>query len=263
MRGAAWATVIGQIASFLAALFFHFRFNREIANGLRYMKPSLRTIGEIYSIGLPAIIAQALMSLMTYGLNVIFVQIDETVVTAYGLYYKIQQFILFAAFGLRDAITPLVSFNYGMRSRSRVKAGVTWGLRYTLIIMTAGLVLIEAGAVPLSRIFGLSGNTQQLCIDAMRIVSVSFLFAGTNIAFQGIFQALDGGLESLVLSVFRQLIFVLPVAWGFSLIARQSPEKIWLVWLTFPIAELATMLIGLVFLRRIRSTRIERLEGEG
>ncbi len=261
VRGAALATVIGQIASFILALIFHLKFDREITNGLRYMKPSLKIVGEIYSIGLPAIVAQALMSFMTYGLNVIFVQIDETVVTAYGLYYKIQQFILFAAFGLRDAITPIISFNHGMRSKSRVKAGIRYGLEYTLIIMVAGLIIIEAGAGPLSQVFGLSGETQQLCIGAMRIVSISFLFAGINIGFQGIFQALDSGLESLVLSICRQLIFVLPVAWGFSLIARQNPEQIWLIWLTFPIAEAVTMAIGIAFLGRINKHKIEMMEG--
>ncbi|MGN1341111.1 MAG: MATE family efflux transporter, partial [Oscillospiraceae bacterium] len=133
--GAALATVIGQVVSCVMALVFHLRLNKEIDNGLRYIKPSASVIGKIYSIGLPAIIAQALMSVMTYGLNIILVRISENAVTAYGLYYKIQQFILFAAFGLRDAITPIVSFNYGMGSRSRVKQGIKYGMIYTLAIM--------------------------------------------------------------------------------------------------------------------------------
>lgn len=139
VKGAAYATVIGQIVSFLLGLIFHLKFNKEISNGLSYIKPSGKIIAEIYAIGFPAIIAQALMSVMTYGLNIILGKIDETVVTAYGLYYKIQQFILFAAFGLRDAITPIVSFNYGMRSKPRVKAGIRYGIIYTLGIMAAGL----------------------------------------------------------------------------------------------------------------------------
>ena len=110
------------------------------------LKPSPRIIGEIYSIGLPAIIAQALMSVMTYGLNIILVKISESAVTAYGLYYKIQQFILFAAFGLRDAITPIVSFNHGMRSKSRVQDGIKYGLGYTLIVMLVGLIALEVFA---------------------------------------------------------------------------------------------------------------------
>lgn len=116
----------------------HLKANKEIKNGLTYMKPSGNIIKGIYSIGFAAIIAQALMSVMTYLLNVIFVRVGENVVTAYGLYYKIQQFILFAAFGLRDAITPIVSFNYGMRSKERVKDGVKYGLIYTLVMMGMG-----------------------------------------------------------------------------------------------------------------------------
>lgn len=260
VKGAAYATVIGQIVSALLGLIFHLKYNREISNGLKYMKPSARTIGEIYTIGLPAIIAQALMSIMTYGLNVIFVKIGESVVTAYGLYYKIQQFILFAAFGLRDAITPIVSFNHGMRSKKRVMDGIRYGMGYTLVVMVVGLVALEIFAGPFSSIFGLSGETQELCVQAMRIVSLSFIFAGANIAYQGIFQALDAGLESLIISVCRQFLFVLPVAWGFSLLARQSMDYMWLVWSTFLIAELLSAVIASIFMVRINKKVISTLE---
>lgn len=258
--GAAYATVIGQIVSATLGIIFHFKLNKEISNGFKYMKPSGQIIKEIYTIGLPAIIAQALMSVMTYGLNIIFVRIDESVVTAYGLYYKIQQFILFAAFGLRDAITPIVSFNHGMRSKKRVKEGIHYGMLYTLIVMVVGLVAIELLAEPFSKIFGLSGETQALCIGAMRIVSLSFVFAGANIAYQGIFQALDAGLESLVISVCRQFLFVLPVAWGFSLLARKSIDYMWLVWLTFLIAEFLSVVIATIFMKRINKKVVENLE---
>lgn len=262
VAGAAYATVIGQIVSGLLGIIFHFKLNKEISNGFKYMKPSGQIIKEIYTIGLPAIIAQALMSVMTYGLNIIFVKIDESVVTAYGLYYKIQQFILFAAFGLRDAITPLVSFNHGMRSKKRVKEGIHYGMMYTLIVMVVGLVALEIFAEPFSRVFGLSGETQALCVGAMRIVSLSFIFAGANIAYQGIFQALDAGLESLVISVCRQFLFVLPVAWGFSLLARESMDYMWLVWLTFLIAEFLSVVIATIFMKRINKKVIETLEEE-
>ena len=160
VAGAAYATVIGQIVSALVGLVFHLKMNKEITNGLRFMKPDGGIIKEIYAIGLPAIIAQALMSVMTYGLNIIFGKISESVVTAYGLYYKIQQFILFAAFGLRDAITPIVSFNHGMGSKKRVKAGIKYGMLYTLIIMVVEISWFGNFATPFSAIFGLSGETQ-------------------------------------------------------------------------------------------------------
>ncbi len=260
VAGAAYATIIGQIVSAIMGFVFHLKKNKEITNNLKYMKPQKHIIKEIYSIGLPAIIAQALMSVMTYGLNVIFVKIGESVVTAYGLYYKIQQFILFAAFGLRDAITPIVSFNHGMGSKKRVKAGIKYGMLYTTIIMIAGMLLLEICAVPFSAVFGLSGETQQLCIGAMRIVSLSFVFAGINVAFQGIFQALDSGLESLIISVFRQFLFVLPVAYGFSRIAIADNSKIWLVWVTFLIAEGISAIFACIFMKRINKNKINVLE---
>ena len=262
VKGAAYATVIGQVVSMVTALIFHLKFNKEITNGLKYMKLEGKIVKEIYAIGLPAIISQALMSFMTYGLNIILGSISEAAVTAYGLYYKVQQFVLFAAFGLRDAITPIVSFNHGMRSKSRVKEGIKYGMGYTLAIMFIGMALIEIFAVPFATLFGLSGETNAMCISAMRVVSLSFLFAGANIAFQGIFQALDSGLESLVLSVCRQFLFVLPVAWGFAQVVKvSSVDNIWLVWLTFLIAEAVTVLVAWFFMKKIKKNKIDVLEG--
>lgn len=260
--GAAWATVIGQLVSAGLGLIFHFTKNREIKNGFSYMKPSGTLIKGIYAIGFPAIIAQALMSFMTYGLNLILGGISENAVTAYGLYYKIQQFILFAAFGLRDAITPIISFNHGMRNKKRVKEGIKYGMIDTLIIMAIGLVLLELLANPFTSLFGLSGETRQICISAMRVVSLSFLFAGVNVAFQGIFQALYGGMESLVISVCRQFLFVLPIAWAFARIVQNNHDMIWLVWCTFIIAEGLTAIIGIFLMRRISKKQIDIMEEE-
>lgn len=259
VRGAAYATVLGQIVSFVLVLIFHLKYNKAVPNGLKYFKPNGKTIKDIYSIGLPTIIAQALMSFMTYGINVILVRVSEAAVTAYGLYYKIQQFILFAAFGLRDAITPIISFAYGMRDKKRIEDGIKYGMIYTLIIMVIGLALLEAFAAPLSSVFGLSGTTEELCVSAVRVISVSFIFADANIAFQGIFQALEGGIESLVVSVCRQFLFVLPVACLFSLAAIGAPENTWLVWLTFPIAEFVSCIIACIFMLRINRKKINRI----
>lgn len=127
VKGAAYATVIGQIVSFVVAIIFHLKVNTSIKNNLRYFKPDGNTIKSIYSIGLPAIISQALISVMTYGLNLIFGSVSETMVTAYGLYYKIQQFLLFAAFGMSDAIMPITAYAYGMNSRKRIRESVKFG----------------------------------------------------------------------------------------------------------------------------------------
>ena len=255
VRGAAYATVLGQILSFLLAWIFHCKVDKQISNKLQYWKPNSTIIREIYAIGLPAILAQALMSVMTYGMNLILGSVNTALVTAYGLYYKIQQFILFAAFGLRDAITPVLSFYHGMRSRARIRYGIRYGMLYTWVIMLVGTLLIEALAVPFAKLFGLSGETEQLCIEAMRIISISFLFAGINVAYQGIYQALEGGMESLVISLLRQLVIILPLAGIFSIFVRNGQMGAALIWWAFPITEITACLAGYVLLRRILKSR--------
>lgn len=250
VKGAALATVAGQCVSWLMAFVFHLKVNTSISKKWQYLKPSAGIIKSIYAIGLPAIIAQALMSVMTYGLNIILVSVSEAMVTAYGLFYKIQQFILFAAFGLRDAITPIISFAYGMGNRERMREGVRYGLFYTLIIMAIGTVAAEALALPFGEVFRLSGETKAAFTGAMRIVSISFLFAGINIALQGVFQALNRGLESLAVSFGRQIIFVLPVAWGFAQIMQRSAASGQIIWITFPLAEIVTSAAAFFLLGR-------------
>lgn len=257
VRGAAYATIIGQIVSAVSAFIFHIKYNRDISNKLIYMKPSLKIIKEIYSIGLPAIISQALMSVMTYSLNIILDGISETMVTAYGLYYKIQQFVLFAAFGLRDAITPIISFSYGMGNKQRIKDGIKYGLIYTLSIMLTGLIIIEIFATPFSKLFGLSGETEMLCIGAMKVISISLLFAGANIAFQGVFQALNSGIESLIISVCRQLIFIIPLIWIFANIFSNISGDKWQIWSAFIISELLTSVIAYFLMKKVYKNKIK------
>lgn len=256
VRGAAYATVIGQIASFAVALAAHIKVNSEIRIKPENIKPSAGIIREIYKIGFPAIVSQALMSAMTYLLNIIFVGIGENVVTAYGLYYKIQQFILFAAFGLRDAITPIVSFSHGMRDSDRVKDGIKYGLIYTLAIMLAGLLVLEIFANQLTSLFGLSGETERLCISAVRIVSLSLVFAGINIALQGVFQALGRGMESLLISVLRQLAIIIPAAYLLSCAVIKVSLPVYTVWFSFLIAEGISAVVSVAILRRMAKKQI-------
>ncbi len=260
VRGAAVATVGGQILSAVLALIFHWRLNVEIDKSPKYMKLSGEIFKGIYSIGLPAIISQALLTVMTYGMNVILAGVHglgENFVTVYGLYCKIQQLIIFAAVGLRDAITPIVSFNQGARSQARVKAGVRYGLIYTAVLMVAGLIVIEAIATPLSNLFSLSDVTYPIFIDCVRIVSLGFIFAGFNIAFQGIFQALEGGVQSLIVSVGRQVVFILPIAWALVRVTNNGGADS-LVWWTFLIGEALTLICSIIMYyatsrRKIRS----------
>ena len=142
VEGAAYATVIGQVASAALLFIFHMKLNKEFEHGVGYMKPDTGIIKEIYAIGLPAIIAQALMSIMVYVMNLIL-KFSPSAQTAYGLFYKVQQFVLFLAFGLRDAITPIIAFAYGMHSKKRIQDGIRYGLIYTIVLMVVGVAITE------------------------------------------------------------------------------------------------------------------------
>ena len=246
IEGAAYATVLGQIVSMLVAMYFHYRKNKEVKSGRRYLKLESRIVKEIYTIGLPAIIMQALMSFMTYGINIIFGAVSAAAVTAYGIFYKIQQFIFFAGFGLRDAITPIVSFNYGMGDKKRVKQGIFYGILYIEIIMLAGFIGLELFADTLIGFFAMSPETEELCILATKIIASGFLFAGGNIAIQGIFQALSCGMDSLIVSLLRLCVIVLPLAWAFTKCANAS----FMIWFAFPIAEAVALIVAVLLLIR-------------
>lgn len=254
VQGAAYATVIGQILSALLLAVFHMRLNKEFDHGLTYTKPNKRIIKEIYSIGLPAIIAQALMSFMVYAMNLIL-KFDASAQTAYGLFYKVQQFVLFMAFGLRDAITPIIAFSYGMQNKKRVKDGIKYGLIYTIVLMVAGTLITELFPNFFATLFN-AGQSRIYFISAVRIISISFVFAGVNIAFQGVYQALNGGMESLVVSLLRQAILILPLAWGFSKLVIQYDMDVSLIWYAFVITEVLSCIVGWVFLRRIEKKKM-------
>lgn len=258
VEGAAYATVIGQVASAVLLLIFHLRLNREIEHGFKFMKPASKIIKEIYAIGLPAIIAQALMSIMVYAMNLIL-KFNRSAQTAYGLFYKVQQFVLFLAFGLRDAITPIVSYSHGMGSKKRINDGIKFGLIYTLALMIIGLIITESFPAGFATLFN-AGSSRECFIDAMRIISISFIFAGINVSFQGIYQALDGGIESLIISLLRQLIIILPLAGLFSLLVRNGYGSISLIWWAFPITEGISCVVGCMFLKKIKKAKVDKLD---
>ena len=256
IRGAAYATVIGQVVSMLIAMYFHYRKNTEVKSGMQYLKPDKGIVKEIYVIGLPAIIMQALMSFMTYGVNLIFGTVSQAAVTAYGIFYKIQQFIFFAGFGLRDAITPIVSFNYGMGDKNRVKQGIFYGILYTEIIMLIGTIGLEVFASPLIGLFAMSEETEALCVLAARIIAAGFLFAGGNIAVQGVFQALGCGLNSLIVSLLRLCVVVLPLAWLFTKLENAT----FMIWWAFPIAELVALAVAAALMVQANNKMIKPMK---
>lgn len=262
VSGAAYATVIGQIVSAILVLIFHIKFDIEIDKKLRYIKPQKNIIKEIYMIGFPAIISQALLTVMTYGLNIILGQIKdvgENAVTVYGLYCKIQQMMMFAAVGVKDSITPIVSFSFGMKNKKRIKSGIKYGIIFVSILMLIGLIIIELFAVPLTKFFSLSEVTYYMCIDCIRITSLAFIFAGLCIAFQGVFQAIEGGLESLIISLGRQVIFILPTAWVIGKFIT-GKENVSIIWWSFLFGEFVTLICAVLMYIHAIKRKINKLE---
>lgn len=257
VKGAAYATVIGQVVSAVLLVIFHMKLNKEFEHDVKFMKPDAGIIKEIYAIGLPAIIAQALMSIMVYAMNLIL-KFSPSAQTAYGLFYKVQQFVLFLAFGLRDAITPIIAFSYGMGSKKRIYDGIKYGMFYTIVLMLFGVAITEIFPEAFATLFN-AGQSREYFIGTMRIISISFIFAGINVAYQGIYQALDGGMESLVISLLRQLVIILPLAGIFSLFVRNGQAGISLIWWAFPITEFISCAVGYLFLKKIKKTKVHIL----
>ena len=158
---------------------------------------------------------------------------------------------MFLAFGLRDAITPIIAFAYGMGSRKRINDGIKFGLIYTAVLMIMGILITEIFPGAFASLFN-AGQSRAYFISTMRIISISFIFAGINVAYQGIYQALGCGVESLVISLLRQLIIILPLAGIFSVFVKNGQIGVSLIWWAFPITEIIACLAGYVFLKRIR-----------
>lgn len=233
VTGAAIATIVGQCASFVVITFLHFRKNTEITNYPAMLLPDPEIILRIYAVGGPAIVMQALTSVMTYGMNLILGSVSVNAVTAYGIYYKLQNFIFMPAFGLNNASVPIISYNYGASHRQRIRDAIRWGLLVVLCIMAAGILLLQCFAGPIISCFSLSEEASNLCIIALRIITCGFLFAGVNIILQGVCQALGNGVYSLIISLMRMVVVVLPLAW----ILSRSSHAATLVWWAFPAAE--------------------------
>ena len=259
VAGAAWATVIGQFISLFIAMFFHYTKNKEINGNLKYIKPELSIIKEVYKIGISAAIMQALLSVMMAGMNAILgmANADTTIlVGSFGIYYKIQQIALFSAFGLSNTIISILSFNYGMKNKERTNKCIKYGIIDTVIVTFIITLIFEIFAKPLSTLFALSGGTSKEIIDvctiSLRIASIGYVFMGFSIAVQGVLQSLGYVIRPLIISLLRLIIFVFPIAYLFTL----SDNVTNIVWWTFPIAEILTCIISVFILNKTYKEKI-------
>ena len=259
VAGAALATVLGQILAACLSIFFNLTCNHDLQFHFRDFRPEMRIIGRIYSVGLPSIIMQSIGSVMVFGMNKILIAFTTTATAVFGVYFKLQSFVFMPVFGLNNGMVPIVAYNYGARRPDRIKKTIQMSIIYAVCIMLVGLMIFQMVPDLLLNLFrseGDSGNMLVIGIPALRIISLSFLFAGYAIVCSSVFQALGHGVLSLAVSVVRQLVVLLPV--GFLLSLTGNLE---LVWWAFPIAELFSLTLCTIFLRRVNLQEIKPLSG--
>jgi len=178
----------------------HFGKGRYLDSGLRFMKLDRGILKEIFAIGLPSIVMQILTPIMTYGMNLILGSVSTSAVTAYGVYYKLQNFVFMPGYGLNNASIPIISFNRGAGEKERVRQAIRYGLLYISVIMGIGILILQLFTGQIVGIFEISGESARLCELALRIISCGFFFAGANIILLGVCQALGHGGYSLMIS---------------------------------------------------------------
>ena len=249
VAGAAAATVIGQIAAMLLALLFNALVNKDIKISLKSLRPDWRMIGHIYGIGFPSILMVAVGSLMNFCMNKILLGFTSTAAAVFGVYYKLQSFIFMPVFGLNNGMVPIVAYNYGAGKRDRITGTVKLGILYAMGMMLIGLVLFQTIPDIMLQLFNASPDMLAIGRTALRVISLSFVFAGFCIVCGTVFQALGRSIYSLIVSVARQLVVLLPVAFFLSLTGRLE-----LVWWAFPIAEVMSLALSAIFLRHIFRT---------
>ena len=257
VKGAAIATVIGQIVAMLLGLWFNAKKNKEVHMDFRHFRPNGRIIGEIYKVGVPSIVMQSIGTVMTIGMNKILIAFSETAVAVFGVYFKLQSFVFMPIFGLTNGLVPIVAYNYGARKRTRITASIRLALVYALSIMALGLLIFQLFPVPLLRLFKASDALLSIGVPALRIISISFLGAGVGIVLSSVFQAMGNGVLSLTMSVARQLAVLLPVAW---LMARFVGLDA--VWAAFPVSEYVSVTIALFMYRYVYHNHIATLADE-
>lgn len=255
VAGAAVATIIGQMSAMGLALFFMLRKTRDLTFSFRRFRPSWTIIKEIYQVGLPAIVMQSIGSVMTIGLNTILITFSATAVAVFGVYFKLQSFIFMPVFGLATAMISIVAYNYGARNRQRITGTIRFAVMISVSIMLCGLAMFQVFPQVLLKMFDASPDMMDIGSRALRIISIHFPLAGVAIILSSSFQAMGKGIYSLLMSITRQLIFLLPAAYILSLIGGLDA-----VWFAFMVSEIASITMSAFFYHRIYHRTIRQLE---
>ena len=255
VAGAALATVIGQLVAVCMSLYFNCKKNTELDLNMRTFRPNKTIIATIYKVGVPSIIMQSIGSVMVFGMNKILLIFSSTAAAVFGVYFKLQSFIFMPIFGLNNGMIPIIAYNYGAKNRERIMATIKMSVLIAVGIMLVGLVVFQIFPVQLLEIFDDTENMLGIGVPALRIISLSFIFAGYIIIIISVFQALGNGVYSLMVSVIRQLFVILPVAYLFARVFGLSR-----VWWAIPIAEIVAVTVTTLMFRRIIRLKIKPLE---
>lgn len=255
VAGAAIATVAGQIFAVFLAIIFNTCFNKEINLNLKGFRPCKRTIANIYKIGVPSIIMQSIGSVTTFGMNKILLMFSSTAAAVFGVYYKLQSFVFMPVFGLTNGMIPIVAYNYGAQNKKRIIGTIKLSICVAVGIMAVGCVLFQIMPDTLLTFFDASDHMLEIGIPALRTISISFIFAGFAIVSSSAFQALGNGVYSLIISVARQLVVILPVAFVFAKLFGLQ-----MVWTAYPIAEILSLFLCIFFLRLIYKQKVQPLQ---
>ena len=265
VAGAAVATVIGQFCGCALALYFNLKKNHDIRLHFKGFRPHWKIIGQIYAIGLPSVVMVAIGSVMTFCMNKILIayhSAKETAATAFGIYFKLNSFIFMPLFGLNNGVVSIIAYNYGAQHRRRMTETIKRSTIYASCIMLLGMSIFLSIPGTLLKIFDATDTLLTVGVPALRIISLSFCMAGASIALTSAFQALGKSLYSMIISIIRQLVFLVPLAY---ILARYGAGigNNDLVWWSYPIAEIAALTVSLLFFRHMYKTLIAKLPEHG
>ena len=256
VAGAAWATVIGQFCAAFIGLFLNLRFNREITFSLaKILHPQLEIVKRIYAVGIPSILMISIGSVMTYLMNLILIAFSTTAAAVFGVYFKLQSFFFMPVFGLNNGLIPVLAYNYGAGSKHRIDEALKFSLMVAFGIMAIGTIIMNLFPSQLLGFFNASEDMMRIGVPALRIISLHFPLAGVCIVLGSIFQAFSQSIYSLIISVGRQLVILIPVAWLLAQTGRINN-----VWWCFLIAEVMSLALSTIFFRKIYAEHVAVLQ---
>ena len=252
IQGAAVATVLGQLLGASIGLFLNIKKNPDITLSVRSIfKPNGGIIKRIYFVGVPSILTMSIGSLMTYSMNHILIAFSTTATAVFGVYFRLQSFFFMPVFGLNNGVVPVIAYNYGAQNKARIKEALRFSVTLAVVIMTVGTLVFQLMPHTLLKMFNASEDMMALGVRALHIISISFPASAVAIGLASVYQAFSRSYYSLILSVARQIVILIPAAY---LLARTGVVEN--VWWAFTIAEVSAAIMSLIIYRRIRRTVI-------